>query len=178
MAKKNQPQIIMKKVIGHVGNRYNGVLTKISQIHYELTINEMVEEVERVETKEIQTRDVRVKCLRPLAAVKESLTAQEKNDRQKLIDKYLEDSTVDDAITEKETKDETGKVIKARAIEVDLGFQVEYWIDTKRESIEVPVAKDEITTSYKKVGSVPFYFRPQTNHVVKSMSNYLKTNIK
>lgn len=174
MAKKKET-VIIKKVVHFEGEQYEGAVTKKSPIEYALTINAVVIETVKTETKQKEVIESKQKKLRPIAAEGETLSAAEKTKRQKSIDKYLEGVTISEALELVEDKDENGKKIKLRAAQKELSFPVEMYIEEVKEVIEVPVIKDEIKTSSKKVVELPFYFRPNGQHITKSIQNYLKS---
>lgn len=160
---------IFRKVIGIGQSNYQGILIKKSAILYELEIAELKHSTEKQEFKENEKRIVRVQKIRPFNDG--SLGASEVAALQKKIDKYLEKVEVDEALSEIPAK---GKKAASRKIDEELKFQCERWIDEITEVVEVPVMRSISKTHEKKVGSIPFYFRPSSGQVNKSMQNFIK----
>ncbi len=162
-------KVILKKVIGIGTENFQGALTKRSPFLYELVISELKHSNEKQEFKEKERQTVREQKIRPLNDG--SLGASEVIALQKKIDKYLEKNTVDDALIVIPAK---GKKPAERQIEVDLKFPVERWIDEGVHVVEVPVMRNVPKVDEKKIATIPFYFRPSSGQINKSVQNFIK----
>lgn len=148
---------------------YQGALTKRSPYLYELVISELKHGSEKKEFKENERQVVREAKIRPFNDG--SLGASEVVALQKKIDKYLEKTSVDEALTTTPAK---GKKAAERKIETDLKFQVERWIDEIHQVVEVPVVRVVPTVDEKKIETIQFYFRPSSGQINKSVQNFIK----
>lgn len=162
---------IFKKVIGIGTSNYQGLLIKKSVYLYELEIAELKHGIEKKEVKENEQQLVRTQKIRPHNDG--SLGASDVAKLQKKIDQYLDKISVDEALTTVISGKGKNKDT-SRKIDSELGFQCERWIDESFNIIEVPVSKNVPTTTQKAIGSIPFYFRPSSGQVNKSIKNFIK----
>lgn len=160
---------IFRKVIGIGTSNYQGILIKKSAHLYELEIAELKHTTEKQEFKENEKVIVREQKIRPFNDG--SLGASEVAALQKKIDKYLEKVSVDEALSEIPA---SGENAASRKIEQELEFRCERWIDEHDQVREVPVMKSVSKTIEKKLDSIPFYFRPSSGQVAKSIQNFIK----
>ena len=168
MAKtETKKKAIFQKVIGTPSGRFKGELVKISPQFFELVVTSLIDETVTVEVIENESYAERVEKLRPIPDEGKSLTAAKKKANQAKIDSYLEKNTIAEALKEVDDKG-------TRAIEKELGFMVERWIDEKMKVREVPVQKEAVETKTKKVKAIPFYFRPSGSMVSKTLYNFVK----
>lgn len=155
--------IIIKKNICVGGQNYLAECEKHSQIYYELKISALDVKKEEQEFKEHETVLIKESFLRPSD---KGLTAKDRQANQDKIDVYLKTKSIDEALT---AVDE-----KQRVIEKDLGFFVEKYLKESKVVKEIPVIREVDKTELREVAKVPFYFRPSTGIVSKTINNYVK----
>lgn len=172
--KAKQASCIIKKHVGHEGKRYVGEVLKYSPGHFVLVISQLKETTTRQEFREPQQVRQLIEKIRPLNLNNE-LLPKEAQKRQSQIDKYLENSTIAEALEIVDVKGNDGKKTKARRIQAALGYEVERWMEEKIAVENIPVMRDVTEVKAKELEEISMYHRPNGRTVQLSIINYLKS---
>lgn len=167
---KNGGRQLYEKHIGAYGKNYRGLFILVGPGDYLMRVQESKVTSKKTEETITEIAVQRMIKLRPFAKMK----AAEKKAAQDEINTWLETGTVAEALEEKTTgKGKNAKTM--RAIEADLGFEVEKYYEEEKVAIKTPLVKFSDTISYVDVVDVPMYVKLLGKDFRKSLINCINS---
>lgn len=161
---------IYEKHIGMHGKSYRGLFILVGPGDYLMKVQESKTSSKKTEETITEIAIQRMTKLRPYG----TMTATKKTAAQVEIDKWLESSTVEEAMIETTTgKGKTKKT--GRAIELDLGFEVEKYYEEEKVAVKTPLVRFTDSISYVDIADVPMYVKLLGKDFRKALINCINS---